>query len=138
MRKDYARMIGELQNKLNRITQENSKIEGEISATMKKLKKDYDIDSIQEAKEYRTKLNGEITKHISEVESEIYEIKEILDVGGSPIVQNICAPIVKNLVGQYWSSRQSPVAVARKQDASEVSSMLSLAIERAVKINDDN
>ena len=79
MRKDYARMIGELQNKLNRITQENSKIEGEISATMKKLKKDYDIDSIQEAKEYRTKLNGEITKHISEVESEIYEIKEILD-----------------------------------------------------------
>lgn len=79
MGKDYARMIGELQNKLNRITQENSKIEGEISATMKKLKKDYDIDSIQEAKEYRTKLNGEITKHISEVESEIYEIKEILD-----------------------------------------------------------
>lgn len=65
------------------------------------------------------------------------EIQEILDVGGSPIVQNICAPIVKNLVGQYWSSRQSPVAVARKQDAAEVSSMLSLAMERAVKINDD-
>lgn len=79
MAKDYTRMINDLQNRINKITQENSKIEGEISATMKKLKKDYDIDTIQEAKEYLTKLNGELTKHHSEIESEIYEIKEILD-----------------------------------------------------------
>ena len=79
MAKDYTRIINDLQNKINRISQENAKIDGEISATMKKLKKDYDIDTIQEAKEYLTKLNGELTKYNSEIESEIYEIKEILD-----------------------------------------------------------
>ncbi len=79
MAKDYAAMITEIRNKANKISQENAKIDGEISAVTKKMKKEHGITSVEEAKKLITKLNGEITELTAEVESEIYQIKEILD-----------------------------------------------------------
>lgn len=79
MDKDYSSMITNLKNRVNRLAQENAKIEGEISATTKRMKKEQGIHSVEEAKKMITKLNGEITEHVAEMESEIYEIKEILD-----------------------------------------------------------
>lgn len=79
MDKDYSSMITNLKNRVNRLAQENARIEGEISATTKRMKKEQGINSVEEAKKRITKLNGEITEHVAEMESEIYEIKEILD-----------------------------------------------------------
>lgn len=66
------------------------------------------------------------------------ELDDIKSVGGMPITQNICALLVRNMVGQYWTNKTTPVAVARKQKASEESGMLSSAIERVIKINNDD
>lgn len=79
MPKDYAAIISELRNKINKISQENARIDGEISATTKKMKKEFGVNSVEEAKSLITKLNGEITEMTNEIESEIYQIKEILD-----------------------------------------------------------
>ena len=43
------------------------------------MKKEYGISSVDEAKKMITKLNGEITEITAEIDSEIYQIKEILD-----------------------------------------------------------
>lgn len=79
MAKDYAAIISDIRTKVNRISQENAKIDGEISAITKKMKKERGINSVDEAKKMITKLNGEIVEATNEIESEIYEIKEILD-----------------------------------------------------------
>lgn len=79
MGKDYASMISDIRNRTNKISQENAKIDGEISAITKKMKKEYGISSVDEAKKMITKLNGEITEITAEIDSEIYQIKEILD-----------------------------------------------------------
>lgn len=65
------------------------------------------------------------------------ELKDIAEMGGMAITQNICALLVRNMLGQYWSNKTSPVAVARKIKAAEESGMLSLAIENVIKINGD-
>ena len=79
MAKDYAAIISDIRNKVNRISQENARIDGEISAITKKMKKEFGVNSIEEAKALITKLNGEITEITNEIESEIYQIKEVLD-----------------------------------------------------------
>jgi predicted nucleic acid-binding Zn-ribbon protein len=79
MGKDYSKIISELKTRIQRISQENAKIEGGISAVTKKMKKDYGIETIEEARKMVTKLNGEISEMVEEVDSEIYKIREILD-----------------------------------------------------------
>lgn len=79
MAKDYASLISDIRNRTNKISQENAKIDGEISAITKKMKKEYGVTSVDEAKKLITKLNGEITEITAEIDSEIYQIKEILD-----------------------------------------------------------
>lgn len=79
MAKDYAAIISDIRNKVHRISQENARIDGEISAITKKMKKEFGVNSIEEAKALITKLNGEITEITNEIESEIYQIKEVLD-----------------------------------------------------------
>lgn len=79
MPKDYTSIISDLRNKVNKISQENARIDGEISAITKKMKKEFGVNSIEEAKSLITRLNGEITEMTNEIESEIYQIKEILD-----------------------------------------------------------
>ena len=66
------------------------------------------------------------------------EIEDIKSVGGMPITQNVCALLVRNMVGQYWTNKMVPVAIARKQKSAEESAMLSMAIERAIKLNNDD
>jgi len=79
MGKDYTKILNILSNRINDITQENSRIEWQIATISKKMKKDFGCSKLKEAKTYATKLNGEISKMEAEVESEIYEIKEIMD-----------------------------------------------------------
>ena len=50
MAKDYAAIISDIRNKVNRISQENARIDGEISAITKKMKKEFGVNSIEEAK----------------------------------------------------------------------------------------
>jgi len=79
MGKDYSKIIAELKTRIQNIAQENAKIEGGISAITKKMKKDYGVESVEEARKLVTKLNGEISDMVQEVDSEIYKIREILD-----------------------------------------------------------
>lgn len=66
------------------------------------------------------------------------EIESIKKLGGEAIVQNICTIVNRNIIGQYRANKMAPIAIARKRDAAEESGMLSLALERAIKINDDD
>jgi hypothetical protein len=83
----------------------------------------------------KRKLNRDFKNGHQWTEEEYEAIKKL---GDKPIVQNYIALLVRNLMGQYLSNKTTPVAVARKQDATEESKMMSLAIEYAVNINDDD
>ena len=79
MAKDYVRILTDLRSRVENVSKENARIEGQLSAVIKKMEKEYGFSTVKDAKEYITKLNGEITKMKTEVESQVYEIKEILD-----------------------------------------------------------
>jgi hypothetical protein len=79
MGKDYSRIIADLKNRVQKISEDNAQIEGGLIAITKKMKKDHGIGTVEEAKDLVTKLNGEISVLVKEVDSEIYAIREILD-----------------------------------------------------------
>ena len=81
------------------------------------------------------RINRDFRNGIQWTASEKEAIKAL---GGEAIVQNICTIVSRNMVGQYRANHMSPIAIARKRDATEESGMLSLALERAIKINDDD
>lgn len=66
------------------------------------------------------------------------ELEAIRKNGGVAITQNICSLLERNLLGQYWSNKTFPVAVARKAEAASEGAIMSLAIENAISINKDD
>ena len=65
------------------------------------------------------------------------QLKEIMKVLGEVPVQNLCSVLIRNLIGQFWSNKSTPIAIARKPDAIEESKMITLALERVIGLTDD-
>lgn len=79
MSKDYAKILTSYKSRLDSIKQKSMMVDAEIESLNKRLKKEFGVNSLSEAKKLSIKLNGEIQELTTEIDGELYEIREILD-----------------------------------------------------------
>ena len=79
MSKDYAKILTSYKSRLDSIKQKSMMVDAEIESLNKRLKKEFGVNSLSEAKKLSIKLNGEIQELTTEIDEELYEIREILD-----------------------------------------------------------
>ena len=79
MGKDYAKILTSYKSRLDSIKQKSMMVDAEIESLNKRLKKEFGVNSLSEAKKLSIKLNGEIQELTTEIDEELYEIREILD-----------------------------------------------------------
>ena len=79
MSKDYAKILTSCKSRLDSIKQKSMMVDAEIESLNKRLKKEFGVNSLSEAKKLSIKLNGEIQELTTEIDEELYEIREILD-----------------------------------------------------------
>ena len=79
MSKDYAKILTSYKSRLDSIKQKSMMVDAEIESLNKRLKKEFGVSSLSEAKKLSIKLNGEIQELTTEIDEELYEIREILD-----------------------------------------------------------
>ena len=79
MSKDYAKILTSYKSRLDSIKQKSMMVDAEIESLNKRLKKELGVNSLSEAKKLSIKLNGEIQELTTEIDEELYEIREILD-----------------------------------------------------------
>ena len=79
MSKDYAKILTSYKSRLDSIKQKSMMVDAEIESLNKRLKKEFGVSSLSEANKLSIKLNGEIQELTTEIDEELYEIREILD-----------------------------------------------------------
>lgn len=79
MAKDYTKIINDLSRRFKDLNDSASRAAGEVSSFMKILKKEFDIDTLEEAEETLKELEKK-KKDIEEILNEtITKVKDILD-----------------------------------------------------------